>query len=188
MEATCLAHGIIVVLFALWTFPKWQVAYTKNLTPEQRFDRENEARRTLAQVLGGGVLLIGIYFTWRQLRISQEGQITDRFTKAIAQLGDDQLAVRLGGIYALERIARDSERDHWPVMEVLTAFARENSLKRLAASMGGAESVPALAPDIQAILTVLGRRELSHEQPDKHLFLHGARLCHSFLVYCPRNK
>ena len=38
--------GIIVVLFALWTFPKWQVAYTKNLTPEQRFDRENEARRT----------------------------------------------------------------------------------------------------------------------------------------------
>ena len=69
-------------------------------------------------------------------------------------------------------------------MEVLTAFARENSLKRVAASMGGAESVPALAPDIQAILTVLGRRELSHEQPDKHLFLHGARLCHSFLGNC----
>jgi hypothetical protein len=33
--------------------------------------------------------------------------------------------VRLGGIYALERIARDSESDHWAVMEVLTAFVRE---------------------------------------------------------------
>jgi uncharacterized protein YjbI with pentapeptide repeats len=35
--------------------------------------------------------------------------------------------VRLGGIYALERIARDSEYDHWPVMEILTAFVREQA-------------------------------------------------------------
>ena len=51
------------------------------------------------------------------LRISQEGQITERFTKAIDQLGNkDSLAVRVGGIYALERIARDSERDHGPII------------------------------------------------------------------------
>ena len=30
--------------------------------------------------------------------MSQEGQITDRFTKAIEQLGSDKLEVRLGGI------------------------------------------------------------------------------------------
>jgi hypothetical protein len=33
--------------------------------------------------------------------------VTDRYTKAIEQLGSDRLDVRIGGIYALERVARD---------------------------------------------------------------------------------
>jgi hypothetical protein len=37
------------------------------------------------------------------------------------------LEVRLGAIYALERIAQDSERDHIPIMETLCAYIRENS-------------------------------------------------------------
>jgi hypothetical protein len=68
--------------------------------------------------------------------LSREGQITDRFTKAIEQLGslDDKgkpkLEIRLGGIYALERIARDSERDHTVIMEVLTTYVREHSPRK----------------------------------------------------------
>ena len=53
--------------------------------------------------------------------------MTDRFAKAIEQLGSDKLDVRIGGIYALERVARDSARNHPTVMEVLTAFIREHS-------------------------------------------------------------
>ena len=34
--------------------------------------------------------------------------MTDRYTKAIKQLGSKKLDVRIGGIYALERVARDS--------------------------------------------------------------------------------
>src|SRR4030095_3240581 len=79
------------------------------------------------QILGGAALLVGLYFTSQTLRTTQEGQITDRFTKAITQLGDTSLAVRLGGIYAFERITKDSPPDHWSVMEVLTAFVREYS-------------------------------------------------------------
>src|SRR3954471_10607316 len=47
------------------------------------------------------------------LRQTVQGQITERFTRAIDQLGatDDKgnkrLEIRLGGIYALERISRD---------------------------------------------------------------------------------
>ncbi|MEM7189585.1 MAG: pentapeptide repeat-containing protein [Pseudomonadota bacterium] len=37
------------------------------------------------------------------------------------------LEVRLGAIYALERIAQDSERDHITVMEVLCAYLRTNA-------------------------------------------------------------
>ena len=61
--------------------------------------------------------------------IAEQGHITERYTKAIQQLGDTSLAVRLGGIYALERIAIDSERDHPTVVEVLSAFVREQSKK-----------------------------------------------------------
>jgi hypothetical protein len=97
---------------------------------KDRIDLESKSRQTLAQILGGAALLVGLYFTSQTLRTTQEGQITDRFTKAIDQLGKDTLAVRLGGIHALERIAIDSEADHWAVMEVLTAFIREYPHKR----------------------------------------------------------
>jgi len=54
----------------------------------------------------------------RTLELSEQGQVTDRYTKAIEQLGSDKLDVRIGGIYALERVARDSARDHPTIMEV----------------------------------------------------------------------
>ena len=31
------------------------------------------------------------------------------------------------GIYALERIAKESREDYWPVMEILTAYVREHA-------------------------------------------------------------
>ena len=123
---------------------------------------------------GGLAVLVGVVFAWkrleateRQIHIAQEGQVTDRFTKAIEQLGSDRLEIRLGGIYALERIARDSARDHWPVMEVLTAYVRKHaSIKEKSTlvqywpqTVSQPESKkPTLETDIQAVLTVIGRR------------------------------
>jgi hypothetical protein len=60
----------------------------------------------------------------------ERAKITDRFANAIGQLGDDVPEVRLGGIYALERIARDSRRDHGAVVEVLTAYVRTRAPSR----------------------------------------------------------
>ena len=62
----------------------------------------------------------------------EQGHITDRFTKAIEQLGKldgerPNIEVRLGAIYALERIAIDSPRDQWTIMEILTAYVRQNA-------------------------------------------------------------
>jgi hypothetical protein len=123
----------IAVLLVLWKVPALQVSRSKALTDENKFDRENEARKTLAQILAGVFVLAGLYSSVQTFNLSREGQITDRFTKAIEQLGaldgtgQPKLEVRLGGIYALERIARDSERDHSVIMEVLTAYIREHS-------------------------------------------------------------
>jgi hypothetical protein len=79
--------------------------------------------------LGAGLAAAGaLWFTTRNFTLSrrtfeltEQGQVTDRYTKAIEQLGSDKLDVRIGSIYALERVARDSARDHPTVMEVLTA-------------------------------------------------------------------
>jgi hypothetical protein len=131
------------VLGILWKVPQWQVGYVSDLVPKEQFDRINEARKTLAQIVGGIVVLAGFYSTVQNLNVAQEslslaqeGQITDRFTKAIEQLGavdtsgGKKLEVRLGGIYALARIANESEKDHWPIMEVLAAYVRENAPRR----------------------------------------------------------
>jgi hypothetical protein len=154
-----IAGFVVLVLACVLVFPGLLVDRSlrpgQQLLPPERAKAENDARTTLLQGVAGLVLLFGAIATWRQLRLSREGQITDRFTKAIDQLDyTKSLEVRLGAIYALERIARDSERDHWPIMEVFTAYVRQHAAWMEEAQKQ--EQKP--APDIQAILTVLGRR------------------------------
>lgn len=146
------------IWFLLWKLPKDQVLFLQGtgLKPNELFVLENEFRRTIVQTIGGIALLIGLYFTWKTVRVSREGQITDRFTKAIQQLGDPKLEVRLGGIFALERIANESEKDRDNISEILSAYVREN-----AGWKGRKKYEQQLRPstDVQAILTVLGRRK-----------------------------
>ena len=85
--------------------------------------------------------------TQQELHLTQQGQITERFTRAIEQLGATgdkgvrKLEIRLGGIYALERIAWDSpERDYSTVMEVLTAYVRENTTQAPGPSRGSSDA------------------------------------------------
>jgi len=176
---------LAVLVLLLWKVPEWHVAavaYTGPSAAHDRMSDENAMRATLAQIIGGGVLLIGLYFTARNLQVAQrnvhateEGKITDRFSKAIEQLASDKLGIRLGGIYALERVARDSERDHGPVLDVLTAYVREYAPfplkvqrqrrttsrnprhKQSAASTGVSEKIYQQPTDIRAIFTVIGR-------------------------------
>src|SRR3954470_12198696 len=63
----------------------------------------------------------------KQTDADRERRITDSFTKAVELLGKPEREVRLGAIYALERIARESRRDHWSIMETLTAYVRTKS-------------------------------------------------------------
>jgi Pentapeptide repeats (8 copies) len=178
---------LILLYLLLWKYPQQQVAAVRDR--KDRIDLESKSRQTLAQILGGAALLVGLYFTSQTLRTTQEGQITDRFTKAITQLGDNNLAVRLGGIYALERIAKDSESDHWSVMEVLTAFVREYSHGRSNPPWAWVpllfakdrlpedHATPRPPADIQAILSVIGRRTRTYGNGEtQHLDLRNANL------------
>ena len=104
------------------------------------------------------------------LRIAQDTQITERFTRAIDQLGDkERIEVRLGGIYALERIARDSERDHWPIMEVLMAFIRHNSHSVDQPSQPRKDRGHQPTSDIQATLNVIARRSKQYDEQNQRI-------------------
>ncbi len=101
---------------------------------------------------------------------AQDKQITERFTKAIELISSKEVTTRIGGIYALERIANNSKDDHWTIMEVLSAFVRENrSLKE----EGEREQLPKIPTDIQAALTVIGRRKWKNEEENQRIDLHN---------------
>jgi hypothetical protein len=118
---------VAVAIFTAMVVVVMFLALNKYIVPETP-GQKKDLILTLAQILGSVVLLFGLYSTWNTLQVNREGQITERYTRAIDQLGSNKdLEIRLGGIYALERIARDSARDHWTVMEVLTAYVRQHA-------------------------------------------------------------
>ncbi len=118
----------------------------------------------------------------RTVDTTREGQIADLYSRAIEQLGSDKLDVRIGGIYALERVARQSAADHPTVMEVLTAFIREhsNELGPLSDNPASQEQETSLRSDVQAAVTVIGRRHKEHDRG--RIDLTGARLTRAELA------
>ncbi len=108
---------------------------------------------------------------------NREGQTSERFTRAVEQLANKELDIRLGGIYTLGRIANVSKTHYEPALEVLTAFLREHARWQpdSGAPRGSAPVPPEDAPcepkprpraDFQAAATVLGKRDRRHE-PDE---------------------
>jgi uncharacterized protein YjbI with pentapeptide repeats len=128
--------GVPVLLLAVLKIPQWQVG-TNPLKVEEkaRIDAETAARIVLIQGVGGlllfttaGISWLNLKATQRNILLAEEKQVTERFSKAVEMLGNESSThIRLGGIYALERIAKDSVKDHWQVMEILTAFVREKT-------------------------------------------------------------
>jgi uncharacterized protein YjbI with pentapeptide repeats len=53
-----------------------------------------------------------------------ERRVTDLYTKAVEQLGSADAAVRLGGLYALERVAQNNLSQRQTIINVLCAYLR----------------------------------------------------------------
>jgi uncharacterized protein YjbI with pentapeptide repeats len=127
----------------------------------------------------------------RTARLTERGLDTERFSKAIGQLGEsaeNSVDLRLGGIYALEQLSRDSP-DAWyqPVLEVLAAFVRQHS-NGLSLRQGDAQSQLAevralpvndwrtpLKVDVETAIAVIGRRD--RKKDEYRLDFHGANFC-----------
>ncbi|MFI0540472.1 pentapeptide repeat-containing protein [Streptomyces sp. WSLK1-3] len=130
----------------------------------------------------------------RQAELTREGQVTGRYVDAIKLLASEQLAERLGGIYALERIMKDSDRDHRTIVEVLSAFIRTSLQEAEGQRKEGKQQDPeeqrgatprltrkrapiVLSEDVKAALAVLSRRG-SAQQQAVQVELSDAQLAH----------
>jgi hypothetical protein len=147
-------------------------------------------------ILGGLGAIFLIYAAIQQAQIAAnrhaaqtnadlQRRITETFSKAVEQLGNERVEVRVGGIYTLERLAGEALASpagegngpdlYWTVMETLTAFVRERARweepepsapGRVAQSdlwqtgIRSNDAAPRLAPptDIAAVLEVIRRR------------------------------
>jgi hypothetical protein len=159
---------VLAVVVAAFIFVIPNHLVHKDLVPDgvERTKLRHDERVTLLQSLTVILLLFGASVSLRQLHLSREGQITDRFTKAVDQLAnkDKEIDARLGGIYALERISRNSQDDRGAVLEILSAYIRGHAPWPPQDERYPAEELsfklPTLrvrSPDIQAAVTVLGR-------------------------------
>jgi uncharacterized protein YjbI with pentapeptide repeats len=177
--------SVIAALAFWWWWPKWQVncLALEIRDPKARADVEDNFRRTIGQLLGGAAVLFGAWLAFLQFsqqqqtaqsQIKQQQQaaqqqqqqaardllISNQVSKGFEQLASDKMAMRLGGIYALEGVMGASERPEQyrgPVLEMLCAFVREYTIGKTVFEK------PAI--DIQAALTVIGRRK-GQELPD----------------------
>jgi hypothetical protein len=127
-----LGFGLVAtsLILLIWLLPIRQARNTDEQA-QKRAIAENEYRKTLAQIIAGLAFIATLYATSfqlaatrSQLAITRDGQITDRYTRAVAQLSDPNVAIRLGGIYALERIAGQSESDRPAILGLLTTYVR----------------------------------------------------------------
>jgi hypothetical protein len=191
LESAPLVALVVVALGLLvgctLVFPRYLAASDMDharVSPTELAQARNDVRTTLLQGFGGMVLLLGAYLTWRQtqvsraasrdeLRLTREGQLTDRFTRAVEQLGSDDVAVRVGGIYALGRIAEESITERAAIADTLAAYVRKHAPWPPDPGSPFPEDFPldqlphlsVRAPDIQAIMTVLGRRTPGRPHP-----------------------
>jgi uncharacterized protein YjbI with pentapeptide repeats len=126
---------------------------------------------TSATIFGGSILFLN--FSQGENRL-----ITERFTRSIEQLGNSEETIRIGGIYALERIAKDSPRDGWTIMEVLSSFVRgKQNIKGQ-----DLDQLSAIRTDAQAALTAIARRKINLENDQQYLDLSLTNLREANLV------
>jgi Pentapeptide repeats (8 copies) len=126
------AVGIVAAVLALLLLPPWLVDQAgASLEGADLTRAVTEERRTVLAVLAAIGAAVTLWYTHQRQELDRDANRTDRYTKAVEQLGDDSKpSVQLGGVYALERVAKDSRRDRAVSIEVLSAFVRQQSKPR----------------------------------------------------------
>lgn len=127
------AAAVVITAFIVTT---WLLAIAGHAKPgtDQANSRLDAVRTGLAAGAGAGAA-VGLMLAFRRQhhqeiatvltdRDATERRITELYTKAVEQLGNDKAPVRLGGLYALERLAQDNPAHRQTIVNVICAYLR----------------------------------------------------------------
>ena len=131
MLAAVAAVVIIAVVVTIWLLT---IAGHAKPGTDQANARLDAVRTGLAAGAGAGAA-VGLMLAFRRQhhqevatdltdRDATERRITELYTKAVEQLGNDKAPVRLGGLYALERLAQDNPAHRQTIVNVICAYLR----------------------------------------------------------------
>ncbi|MEU0597481.1 pentapeptide repeat-containing protein [Streptomyces sp. NPDC006393] len=115
-----------------------------------------------------GFTAVTIHQAGEEQKLTRDEQVTNRYNAAVTNLGDNSEEVRLGGLYALERIAKDSPRDAPTVVQVISAYVRSHAVL----SKNAPEPPAHPASDVAAALAIL----VTPLAKDTPIDLNGAEL------------
>lgn len=104
-----------------------------------------------------------------------ELKITELFIKGIDLLGNPEITVRLGGMYALEQIAQNSPTYYWQVMQVLSNYIREKS-RQSNTDKQNSPKFTSVRVDIQTALKIIVKRRTALDPIDTNLDLSNSNL------------
>jgi hypothetical protein len=199
--AISLLIGVVVVIISVWFIPRWLAGRPRTDRQVKQRELENSIRGTILQAVAGTLFLVtasvafvrlqedihhnkddlalrfaefqeDIQHNRQDFQVTADKQLADRFSQAISQLGtQNNIDVRLGGIYALHRIGSNSPSYRRALVEIYCAFVRahspwpprslepKDSGKNQSNAKGGNAAVQPLqtrAPDIQTVMRILG--------------------------------
>ena len=135
----------------------------ERLTGKARLDGINTTRGTVISAYAWLASLAAFGLSIRNYFLTRRQQVTTRFSTAVGLLASERQAERLGGVYALEHVMRESSRDHDTVVEILAAVVRAKE-----------DTSEGLQPEVEAAMTVLARRPIRTEA--NKIDLRGSRL------------
>ena len=181
--------ALLLLAVGLWV-TWWQWEWLRSGGPETASN--GETLRNAGLMLGGVIALIfALWRGWvaeqqkataqRQVDIAQQSLLNERYERGAEMLGSPVQSVRLGGIYALRRLAKEHpEQHHLQVMELLCAFVRNPT------EDNRVHMHKKLREDVQAVMTAIGRRGNTgvdiERESDFRLDLHDADLSYAHLA------
>ena len=108
------------------------------------------------------------YAAQRQADTAQQSLLNERYQQGAEMLGNEILTVRLGGIYALQRLAEEHpEQYHVQVMRLFSAFVRHPADDSNTQPSESQTNLTDPSTDIQAVMDAIGARGEKRLQLEK---------------------
>lgn len=142
-----------------------------------------EVIRLAVMIISTFAAVFGAVYVYQNFKINEKKLLTDRFSKAVEQLGTtSNRTVVLGGIYALSKIAQDSPEYHWLVMKVIASFVRGKALEFSPSGATNPQDYPRVHPEIQEAINVIAQRDYTKDLHNETLDLSGSVLFRANLI------